>query len=66
MYTTAVQRSFIAQHFLIGGDWGRENQPHSHHYVVELQLPSINNAGVAELYITADGVESNRVQLVIE
>ena len=38
MYTTAVQRSFIAQHFLIGGDWGKENQPHSHHYVVELQL----------------------------
>src|SRR5213080_4825743 len=38
MYTTAVQRSFIAQHFLVGGDWGKENAPHSHHYVVELQL----------------------------
>jgi len=35
-------------------------------YQIELQLPGINNAGVAELYITADGVESNRVQLVIE
>src|SRR6185436_4157222 len=21
--------------FLIGGDWGRENQPHSHHYRLE-------------------------------
>ena len=32
----------------------------------EGHLPAINNAGPAELYITADGVESNRVQLVIE
>jgi 6-pyruvoyltetrahydropterin/6-carboxytetrahydropterin synthase len=38
MYTLAVQRDFIAQHFLIGGDWGSENSLHSHHYVVELQL----------------------------
>lgn len=35
-------------------------------YVVELQLPTLNNAGPAELYITADGVESNRVQVTIE
>jgi 6-pyruvoyltetrahydropterin/6-carboxytetrahydropterin synthase len=28
----------VAQHFLIGGDWGAENEKHSHHYVVELQL----------------------------
>lgn len=38
MYTVAVSRSFVAQHFLIGGDWGPENQKHSHHYRVELQL----------------------------
>ena len=38
MYTVAVKRDFIAQHYLIGGDWGAENNPHSHHYVVELQL----------------------------
>lgn len=38
MYTVAVRRDFIAQHFLIGGDWGPENEWHSHHYVVELQL----------------------------
>ena len=38
MYTVAVKRDFIAQHFLIGGDWGAENQKHSHHYVLELQL----------------------------
>lgn len=37
-YTVAVKRDFVAQHFLIGGDWGAENFKHSHHYVVELQL----------------------------
>ena len=38
MYTLAVRRDFIARHFLIGGDWGPENYPNSHHYVLELQL----------------------------
>ena len=38
MYTLAVRRGFIARHFLIGGDWGPENLPNSHHYILELQL----------------------------
>jgi 6-pyruvoyltetrahydropterin/6-carboxytetrahydropterin synthase len=38
MYTLAVRRDFVAQHYLIGGDWGPENQTHSHHYVIELRL----------------------------
>ena len=38
MYTIAVQRDFIAQHYLIGGDWGAENELHSHHYRLELRL----------------------------
>ena len=38
MYTVAVKRDFVAQHYLIGGDWGPENQKHSHHYAVEVQL----------------------------
>jgi 6-pyruvoyltetrahydropterin/6-carboxytetrahydropterin synthase len=38
MYTLAVRREFIARHFLIGGDWGAENFPNSHHYILELQL----------------------------
>jgi 6-pyruvoyltetrahydropterin/6-carboxytetrahydropterin synthase len=38
MYTVAVIRDFVAQHYLVGGDWGAENLPHSHHYRVELQL----------------------------
>ena len=38
MYTTSVKRAFVAQHFLIGGDWGAENFKHSHAYQVEVQL----------------------------
>ncbi|WP_333879187.1 6-pyruvoyl trahydropterin synthase family protein [Methylobacter sp.] len=38
MYTVAVTRDFIARHYLIGGDWGSENQPHSHHYVAEVRI----------------------------
>ena len=33
-----VKKEFIASHYLIGGDWGNENLPHSHHYVLELVL----------------------------
>jgi 6-pyruvoyltetrahydropterin/6-carboxytetrahydropterin synthase len=36
MYKVAVKRDFIARHFLTGGDWGRENEPHAHHYTVEV------------------------------
>jgi 6-pyruvoyltetrahydropterin/6-carboxytetrahydropterin synthase len=38
MYTLTVRRDFIARHFLIGGDWGAENSPNSHHFILELQL----------------------------
>ncbi|MGE5642420.1 MAG: 6-pyruvoyl trahydropterin synthase family protein [Byssovorax cruenta] len=38
MYTLGVKRDFIARHFLIGGDWGPENFPNSHHYILELQM----------------------------
>ncbi|MCD9021763.1 6-pyruvoyl trahydropterin synthase family protein [Cohnella silvisoli] len=38
MYTVSVKRDFIAQHFLIGGDWGKENFVHSHHFIAELRL----------------------------
>ena len=38
MYVVAVKREFEAQHFLIGGDWGPENDLHSHNYQVEVQL----------------------------
>ena len=47
MYTLAVQRDFIASHYLIGGDWGPENQLHSHHYRVEviLEAPELDRHG---------------------
>jgi uncharacterized protein (TIGR03437 family) len=35
-------------------------------YLIEVQLPSINNAGTADLYISAGGQESNHVQMVID
>jgi 6-pyruvoyltetrahydropterin/6-carboxytetrahydropterin synthase len=33
-----VKKDFIASHYLVGGDWGSENLPHSHHYSLELML----------------------------
>jgi len=38
MYTLAVQRRLIARHYLVGGDWGAENECHSHYYRIEVQL----------------------------
>ncbi len=35
-------------------------------YLVELQLPPITNAGMSELHLSADGQESNKVQIWIE
>jgi uncharacterized protein (TIGR03437 family) len=35
-------------------------------YLIEIQVPALVNAGPAELYITADGQESNRVQVILE
>ena len=38
VYTVSVQRDFVAQHFLIGADWGDESNVHSHDYRLELRL----------------------------
>lgn len=38
MYIVAVQREFIAQHYMTGGDFGPENHLHSHSYRVEIRL----------------------------
>ena len=35
-------------------------------YLIELQLPALVNAGPAELYLTTDGEESNRVRVYLE
>jgi 6-pyruvoyltetrahydropterin/6-carboxytetrahydropterin synthase len=38
IYRVAVRRNFKARHRLIGGDWGKENELHAHHYKVEVSL----------------------------
>jgi 6-pyruvoyltetrahydropterin/6-carboxytetrahydropterin synthase len=47
MYTLSLQRRFTAEHHLIGGDWGAENDPHSHSYLLDLRLEgeSLNEHG---------------------
>ena len=46
-YSVTVRRAFIAQHFLVGGDWGRENELNSHRYEVEARYegPSLDEHG---------------------
>jgi 6-pyruvoyltetrahydropterin/6-carboxytetrahydropterin synthase len=34
-YSVTVKRDVIAQHYLVGGDWGRENELNSHRYEIE-------------------------------
>jgi 6-pyruvoyltetrahydropterin/6-carboxytetrahydropterin synthase len=37
-YSVGIVRDFVASHFLFGGDWGRENQRHAHHYRMEVSF----------------------------
>ncbi len=47
MYSIALNLKFRARHFLIGGDWGRENRLHAHNYRAEwiLEGPSLDQHG---------------------
>jgi 6-pyruvoyltetrahydropterin/6-carboxytetrahydropterin synthase len=47
LYALSLQRRFEAWHHLIGGDWGAENQPHTHDYKLELRLegPQLDQHG---------------------
>ena len=38
MYVLGMSRDFEARHYLVGGDWGPENEPHTHAYRVEVRL----------------------------
>jgi 6-pyruvoyltetrahydropterin/6-carboxytetrahydropterin synthase len=38
MFTLGLQRRFVAQHRMVGGDWGPENDLHSHAYLLEITL----------------------------
>jgi 6-pyruvoyltetrahydropterin/6-carboxytetrahydropterin synthase len=46
-YSVTVRRDLIAQHVLVGGDWGRENELNSHHYKIEARYegPSLDEHG---------------------
>lgn len=38
MYRVSIRKDFLAYHYLIGGDWGAENEKHSHPYRAEIEL----------------------------
>ncbi len=42
MFTLGIIRKFESQHYLIGGNWGAENAPHSHDYQLELMIEGKN------------------------
>jgi 6-pyruvoyltetrahydropterin/6-carboxytetrahydropterin synthase len=65
MYTVAVKRDFIAQHRLIGGDWGAENYLHSHHYVLEVHLHGVHLDKHGYL-VDIDDINENMDRLVAE
>lgn len=62
MYSVAVRRNFIANHFLTGADWGPENEAHAHHYVVEARFdgPQLDRHGylvdICEIETTLDAL----------
>lgn len=45
MYELGVNCEFLASHFLIGGDFGEENEPHPHAFRLEVVLrgPCLNH-----------------------
>lgn len=47
VYSVTVRRQFVAWHFLIGGDFGPENERNSHRYGVEARYegPSLDEHG---------------------
>ncbi|MHC1785356.1 MAG: 6-pyruvoyl tetrahydropterin synthase family protein [Anaerolineaceae bacterium] len=38
MFRVSIGKNFTAYHYLIGGDWGVENERHSHPFRVEVEL----------------------------
>lgn len=60
MYQVAIRKPLTAFHQLIGGDWGKENEHHSHDYVFEIIIegPALDQHGylfdIAELRKHAD------------
>jgi 6-pyruvoyltetrahydropterin/6-carboxytetrahydropterin synthase len=63
VYSVTVKREVIAQHFLVGGDWGRENERNSHRYEIEARYegPSLDQHG---FLVDIDAVSSMLDDLV--
>ena len=63
-YSIGLLRAFVAQHRLVGGDWGRENQRHSHHYRLEVILEgdALDRHG----YLVDISVVEPRLDVVVE
>jgi len=47
MYALGIAKDFTARHYLVGGNWGAENEEHVHHYRVELSVegPELDRHG---------------------
>jgi 6-pyruvoyltetrahydropterin/6-carboxytetrahydropterin synthase len=58
VYHIGLFRPFRALHFLIGGDWGPENNLHSHDYKVEwdLQGPDLDDDGFLLDLVAVEGL----------
>lgn len=63
MYSLSIGDEFISQHFLIGGDWGKENELHSHHYRVQLRLQAseLNEHGYLVDIVELEGLLSAQI-----
>ncbi len=65
MYRLSIRRDFVARHFLIGGDWGPENELHAHAYRLQVTLEGENLdehgylVDILELEETVDGLVSS-------
>jgi 6-pyruvoyltetrahydropterin/6-carboxytetrahydropterin synthase len=64
MYTLAILKSFSAQHYLLGGDWGAENELHSHEYRIEVRLigEQLNEHGYLVDIVQFDSVLESLVE----
>lgn len=64
MYILALKRNFVAQHYLIGGDWGEENRLHSHRYSVEIRLQGsdLNRHGYLVDLVEVEGILNDQVR----
>ena len=64
MFELGAIRDFIARHYLIGGDWGRENHEHAHHYVLEVRLfaPELDGHGYLIDLVDVEAAIERRVE----